>query len=74
MRSWWESLLKTGSYAARLQRTSWTRPLRTTAAAPEDRPGDRCTGRLLTGDRFPGDNLLPENRGRGRGGGERPPR
>lgn len=40
--------MKTGSYAARLQRTGWTRPLGATAGVPEDRPGGWRTGRLLT--------------------------
>lgn len=40
--------MKTGSYAARLQRTGWTRPLGASAGVPEDRPGGWRTGRLLT--------------------------
>lgn len=42
--------LKTGSYAARLLKTGWTRP----AGGPEDRPGGCWTGRLLTDSSNPG--------------------
>ena len=55
------STIENGQLCRAEQKTGWTRPLGTTAAAPEDRPGDCGTGRLLTGvnsSSFPGDNLL----------------
>lgn len=54
--------IENGELCRALQKTSWTRPLGTTAGAPEDSPGDYRTGTPLTGvngDSFPGDNPAP---------------
>lgn len=53
--------IENGQLCRAVQKTSWTRPLGTTAGVPEDSPGDCRTGRLPTGvnsESFPGDNLL----------------
>lgn len=60
MRTRWENTTENGQLCRALRKTGWTRPLGTTAGAPEDRPGDLRTGTGVDRRDFsPGGRLPP---------------
>lgn len=60
MRTRWENTTENGQLCRALRKTVWTRPLGTTAGAPEDRPGDLRTGTGVDRRDFsPGGRLPP---------------